>query len=110
MLADAEHGEPLAVMDSGSVTALRTGAATAVAAKFLARPDARVATLVGCGVQGEIQLAALAAVLPLAARLGPRHRSRRAPRRWPPASPHASASASRRARISAPRSARATCA
>jgi ornithine cyclodeaminase/alanine dehydrogenase-like protein (mu-crystallin family) len=65
VLADAEHGAPLAVMDSGSITALRTGAATAVAARYLARPDARTATVVGCGVQGEIQLAALAAVLPL---------------------------------------------
>jgi len=65
VLADAEHGEPLAVMDSGSVTALRTGAATAVAAKHLARRDARRATVVGCGVQGEIQLAAITAVLPL---------------------------------------------
>jgi alanine dehydrogenase len=65
VLADALTGTPLAVMDSGSVTALRTGAATAVAAKFLARRDARVATIVGCGVQGEVQLAALAAVLPL---------------------------------------------
>src|SRR5262245_8363124 len=65
VLADARTGELLAVMDSGSVTALRTGAATAVAAKFLARRDARSATIVGCGVQGEIQLAAIAAVLPL---------------------------------------------
>jgi len=65
VLADARTGEPLAVMDSGSVTALRTGAATAVAAKYLARRDARRATIVGCGVQGEIQLAAIACVLPL---------------------------------------------
>ena len=65
VLADATTGEPLAVMDSASVTALRTGAATAVAAKFLARPDAHTATVVGCGIQGEIQLAAIAAVLPL---------------------------------------------
>lgn len=65
VLADAETGEPLALMDSASVTALRTGAATAVAAKFLARGDARIATIVGCGAQGEIQLAAIAAVLPL---------------------------------------------
>src|SRR5262249_12847142 len=65
VLADARTGELLAVMDSGSVTALRTGAATAVAAKFLARRGARSATIVGCGVQGEIQLAALAAALPL---------------------------------------------
>lgn len=66
VLAAADHGAPLAVMDSGSITALRTGAATAVAARYLARRDARTVTMVGCGVQGEIQLAALAAVLPLA--------------------------------------------
>lgn len=65
VLADAETGEPLALMDSASVTALRTAAATAVAAKHLARPDSRVATIVGCGAQGAMQLAAVAAVLPL---------------------------------------------
>jgi alanine dehydrogenase len=65
VLADAADGTPLAVMDSGSITALRTGAATGVAAKLLARRDARTATVVGCGAQGEIQLAAVAAVLPL---------------------------------------------
>ena len=65
VLADAETGEPLAMMDSASVTALRTGAATAVAAKHLARPGSRVATIVGCGAQGAMQLAAVAAVLPL---------------------------------------------
>jgi ornithine cyclodeaminase/alanine dehydrogenase-like protein (mu-crystallin family) len=66
LLADATTGEPLAVMDSASVTALRTGAATTVAASLLARHDARTATIVGCGVQGEIQLAAVAAALPIA--------------------------------------------
>ena len=65
VLADAAKGTPLAVIESGSVTALRTAAATAVAAKRLARPDARTATIVGCGVQGEIQLAAITIVLPL---------------------------------------------
>jgi ornithine cyclodeaminase/alanine dehydrogenase-like protein (mu-crystallin family) len=65
VLADAETGEPLALMDSASVTALRTGAATAVAARHLARPDSRSATVVGCGAQGGTQLAAIAAVLPL---------------------------------------------
>jgi ornithine cyclodeaminase/alanine dehydrogenase-like protein (mu-crystallin family) len=65
VLADASNGVPLALMDSGSVTALRTGAATAVAARHLARPDSRTATIVGCGAQGDLQLAALAAVLPL---------------------------------------------
>jgi alanine dehydrogenase len=65
VLADATTGEPLALMESGSVTALRTAAASAVAARVLARRDARTATIVGCGVQGEMQLAAIAAVLPL---------------------------------------------
>jgi alanine dehydrogenase len=65
VVADAGNGEPLAVIESGSITALRTAAATGVAAKFLARPDSRTATVVGCGVQGEMQLAAIAAVLRL---------------------------------------------
>jgi alanine dehydrogenase len=65
VLADAGTGEPLAVIESGSVTALRTAAATGVAARVLARSDSRTATIVGCGVQGEMQLAAIAAVLPL---------------------------------------------
>jgi alanine dehydrogenase len=65
VLADADNGVPLAVMESGSITALRTGAATGVAAKYLARKDARTATIVGCGVQAETQLAGIAAVLPL---------------------------------------------
>jgi ornithine cyclodeaminase/alanine dehydrogenase-like protein (mu-crystallin family) len=65
VLADAASGEPLAVVESGSVTALRTAAATGVAARHLARRDARTAAIVGCGVQGEMQLAAVAAVLPL---------------------------------------------
>jgi alanine dehydrogenase len=64
-LSDGETGQPLALMDSMEITVLRTGAATAVAARYLARPDARVATIVGCGRQGRIQLAALARVRPL---------------------------------------------
>src|SRR5262245_17475056 len=55
VLADAGTGELLAIIDSGSITALRTGAATGVAAKFLARSDARTASIVGCGVQGATQ-------------------------------------------------------
>jgi ornithine cyclodeaminase/alanine dehydrogenase-like protein (mu-crystallin family) len=65
VLCDAGSGVPLAILDSAAVTALRTGAATAVAARRLARPDSRVATVVGCGVQGRAQLQALRAVLPL---------------------------------------------
>src|SRR5713226_56425 len=59
VLCDATNGYPLAVMDSIEITILRTGAATAVAARHLARPDSRVATICGCGTQGRIQLIAL---------------------------------------------------
>ena len=65
VLCDATNGYPLAVMDSIEITILRTGAATAVAAKHLARPDSRVATICGCGNQGRIQLRALCTVLAL---------------------------------------------
>ncbi len=65
VLADATDGTPLAVMDSIEITILRTGAATAVAAKFLARPDARTALICGCGLQGRIQAKALARVRPI---------------------------------------------
>lgn len=64
-LADAERGTPLAVMDSIEITAKRTAAATAVATKFLARAEAAIATVCGCGVQGEIQLEAIAKVRPI---------------------------------------------
>jgi alanine dehydrogenase len=63
VLADAENGFPLAVMDSVEITALRTAAATAVAAKYLARRDSQVATVCGCGVQGAFQLRALCRVV-----------------------------------------------
>lgn len=62
VLADADRGTPLAVMDSMEITTLRTGAATAVAAKYLARADVRTATIVGCGTQGAVQLRSLRAV------------------------------------------------
>jgi alanine dehydrogenase len=65
LLCDARNGYPLAVMDSIEITILRTGAATAVAAKYLARPNSRVATVWGCGRQGRVQLRALTRVLPL---------------------------------------------
>ncbi|MGH7454211.1 MAG: ornithine cyclodeaminase family protein, partial [bacterium] len=65
MLSDAENGYPLALMDSIEITILRTGAATAVAAKYLARTDSAVATICGCGNQGRIQLRALTKVLPI---------------------------------------------
>jgi alanine dehydrogenase len=65
VLCDAENGSPLAVMDSREITTLRTAAATAVAAKFLARPDSSVVTICGCGTQGLAQLRALSRVCPM---------------------------------------------
>jgi alanine dehydrogenase len=65
LLMDARNGYPLAVMDSIEITILRTGAATAVAAKYLARSDSRVVTVCGCGNQGRVQLRALSKILPL---------------------------------------------
>ena len=65
VLFDLEQGRPLAVLDSIAITGLRTAAATAVAARHLARPDAAVATVCGCGEQGRHQLRALARVRPL---------------------------------------------
>jgi alanine dehydrogenase len=62
ILCDAGNGTPLAVMDSRDITSLRTAAATAVAAKFLARQDSRTVTICGCGNQGRIQLRALSRV------------------------------------------------
>lgn len=64
-LYDADNGRLLAVLDSIELTIKRTAAASAVAAKYLARPDSKVATLCGCGQQAITQLRALAAVLPL---------------------------------------------
>jgi alanine dehydrogenase len=65
LLFDAESGAPLSALDSIEITILRTGAATAAAAKRLARPDSRIATVCGCGEQGRVQLDALRLVLPL---------------------------------------------
>jgi ornithine cyclodeaminase/alanine dehydrogenase-like protein (mu-crystallin family) len=65
VLNDPETGIPLTIMDCTWITAMRTGAATAVAAKFLARADSRVAGILGCGVQGRSNLEALTVLFPL---------------------------------------------
>lgn len=65
LLADAGNGRPLALLDSLEIMLQRTGAATAVAARHLARPDARTATICGCGAQAPSQLAALRHALDL---------------------------------------------
>jgi alanine dehydrogenase len=65
ILFDGITGYPLAVLDSIEITIKRTGAATAVAAKYLALPDCNTGTICGCGNQGRIQLEALMEILPL---------------------------------------------
>src|SRR5258706_14369290 len=55
ILSDAGNGAPLAIMDSISITALRTAAATAVAAKCLARQECGTLLICGCGGQAAAQ-------------------------------------------------------
>lgn len=62
LLYDATDGRPLAVMESAEITIKRTGAATAVAARLLAKPGAKRATLVGAGTQAAVQLESLTRV------------------------------------------------
>jgi ornithine cyclodeaminase/alanine dehydrogenase-like protein (mu-crystallin family) len=60
-VSDAASGEPLALIDVRSVTALRTGAVAVVAAQELARPDASSVGIVGCGLHGSWAARCLAA-------------------------------------------------
>jgi len=59
ILSDASNGVPLAIMDSISITALRTAAASAVAVKYLARRECDTALICGCGGQAASQVAVL---------------------------------------------------
>ena len=63
VLNDIRNGTPLAVMDGAFITASRTGAAGAVAAKHLARKDSRRVAVMGAGMQGRYQVLALKEVL-----------------------------------------------
>jgi alanine dehydrogenase len=65
LLLAPRTGQLLAVMDAAALTALRTGAASGVATRYLARADATTAAIFGAGVQGRAQLAALCAVRPI---------------------------------------------
>ena len=56
VLMDSRTGQTLAVMDGGYITAMRTGAVTGLATKYLARSDARIAGVMGSGVQARTQL------------------------------------------------------
>jgi ornithine cyclodeaminase/alanine dehydrogenase len=61
LLQNPETGEVICVMDGGYLTAVRTGAASGVATKYLARPDkGQIAGIFGAGVQAKMQLWAVA--------------------------------------------------
>lgn len=65
ILNDDDTGMPLAVMDCTWITGMRTGAATALAARYLARPDSEAVGILGCGVQGRTNLEALKTLFPV---------------------------------------------
>jgi ornithine cyclodeaminase/alanine dehydrogenase-like protein (mu-crystallin family) len=65
LLYDAVNGMLLAVMDSAEITRLRTAAASAVAARHMARANATVMTVCGCGLQGRAHVDAIMAVRPI---------------------------------------------
>ena len=65
ILNDVETGLPISVMDCAWITAMRTGAATAVAARYLARPESTAVGVLGCGVQGRTNVEALRVLFPL---------------------------------------------
>ncbi len=64
-LLDSGTGLPVAVMDANWVTAVRTAAASAVAAKRMARPESSIMAFIGCGVQAHSHLHAFADLFPL---------------------------------------------
>ncbi len=65
ILNDVETGIPYAVMDCTWITAMRTGAASALSAKYLARPESATVGILACGVQGRANLEALACLFPI---------------------------------------------
>jgi ornithine cyclodeaminase/alanine dehydrogenase-like protein (mu-crystallin family) len=65
VLNDVDTGIPYAVMDCTWITAYRTAAASALSAKYLARPESETAGILACGVQGRTNLEALAVLFPL---------------------------------------------
>ena len=61
-LWDANHGQPVALIESNLLGQMRTGAATGVATKFMARPDSRIVGCFGTGLQARSQLKAVCSV------------------------------------------------
>ncbi len=62
MVADAETGRPLGLMDGASITAIRTGAVSGLATDLLSRKTSEVAAIFGAGIQGRTQLESVCCV------------------------------------------------
>jgi alanine dehydrogenase len=62
LLVDPKTGQPLAILGGRNITAMRTGAAGGIAAKYLAQKDPQIASFIGAGVQARAQLSALLSV------------------------------------------------
>jgi ornithine cyclodeaminase len=69
-MIDADTGQPLGIMEGGYVTALRTGAVSGAATDLLARPDSATLAVIGTGVQGVTQAAAVCCVRPITKIIG----------------------------------------
>jgi ornithine cyclodeaminase/alanine dehydrogenase-like protein (mu-crystallin family) len=65
ILNDVDTGLPYAVMDCAWITAYRTAAASALSARYLARPDSETVGILACGVQGRTHLEAMALAFPV---------------------------------------------
>lgn len=65
LVIDSGTGRILAMLEGGTLTAIRTGAGCGAATDLLARPDSRVAAIFGAGVQARTQLEAICAVRPI---------------------------------------------
>jgi len=65
LLIDAKNGVPIAIMEGGLITDMRTGAAGAVSAKYLANPNSKKVAIVGTGIIARWELEALSRVFPL---------------------------------------------
>lgn len=62
VLSEIEHGQPVALIEANLLGQMRTGAATGVATKYMARPDARIVGCFGTGFQARAQLKAICGV------------------------------------------------
>lgn len=56
LILDEKTGKALAIMDGGYITAMRTGAVSGIATKYMARKDAKIASIIGSGIQAKTQV------------------------------------------------------